>query len=103
MAMLAYSMPHKALAFILTSSGSVNSQEVQALQTSGGQAMLCFYSLTRTYFISSRSNTVSTARLQNTTDPNILNAPVIELPFHQSTLEHSQEQAVPRPFNRYVS
>lgn len=65
--------------------------------------MLCFYSLTRTYFISSRSNTVSTARLQNTMDSNILNAPVIELPFHKSTLEHNQEQAVPHPFNRYVS
>lgn len=81
----------------------MDSQEVQALQTSGGQAVLCFYSLTRTYFVSSRSNTVSTAQLQNTADSRVLNAPVIELPFHKGTLEHNQEQAVPRPFNRYVS
>lgn len=33
----------------------------------------------------------------------VLNAPVIELPFHKSPLEHNQEQAVPHPFNRYVS
>ena len=65
--------------------------------------MLRFYSLTRSYFLSSRSNTVSTARLQNTADSNILNTPVIESPFHKSTLEHNQEQAMPRPFNRYVS
>lgn len=71
--------------------------------TLGGQALLCLYSLTRTYFIGSRPNTVSTARLQSTADSNILNAPVIELPFHKSTLEHNQEQAVPHPFNRYVS
>lgn len=40
--------------------------------------------------------------IASTTGSTVLNAPVIELPFPKSTLEHNQEQE-PRPFNRYVS